>query len=213
MAQYSDFFPLVIPYAPDCTEPLAEEQIKNATIEFYARTAFAKQTCPLVPVSAGTSTVTLTLPTDHTIEKIFSAYYDDWPLITGSEDAVARRYGYNWRIAVGTPRFILNEGEETCTLVPQPQAASQKGVLVRVTLRPTRDSTTCKDVIYERYAEHIAAGALAKLYAIPGQSWTAPGMITAKLAKFEEGISLAKQDAGRGVSRSRTIARPHAGNL
>ena len=213
MTSYSSFTPLVLPFATDCPEALAEAQLRSAAIEFCQLTGVVRYDFPTVVVAANQKTATLVLPADHQVENVISAYYDDWPLLTGPDDIIARRYGVDWRTVSGTPRFVYEPGGNIVQMVPYPEKAAAKGLSVRASLRPTRTSTSCMDILYERYAEALAAGALARLYAIPGQSFTAPLLVQVRRTEFDRGVSQARQDISRGMSRTRTIARPHPGNM
>ena len=54
----------------------------------------------------------------------------------------------------------------------------------------------------EAYREQIAAGALARLYAMPKKDWSAPDLVKFNEDKFEDGIKAAEYRADRGSANA-----------
>ena len=72
---------------------------------------------------------------------------------------------------------------------------------MRVELKPTRDSTSVEDVIFEDWVEAIAAGALVRLQMSPAKPYTLPNAAAINQQIYMAKTNEARQRAIRGHVR------------
>jgi len=85
--------------------------------------------------------------------------------------------------------------------VPTPFVSEPAVLYVKAAIAPTRDSTEIDSEIYEQYAEIIAWGARARLYAQPRQDYTdkAAALDATKMFRFE--INRIRMQVTKGLTR------------
>lgn len=87
--------------------------------------------------------------------------------------------------------------ENTLVLPLVPVAREVNALTMKLAVQPTRTSTTVDQSIYDRWAEVIAHGALARLYDMPGQPFSdeAKGLLSGQ--RFRAGIAEARIERQR----------------
>jgi hypothetical protein len=207
LVAYDSFLNEVLPYVPECPELVAVNAVRNSTIEFCKKSLWYvnEQTFDLV---AGISDYTLTLPADTELVKVQDSWYDNWPMKPKSEDELRRIYGWDWRAVQGRPCFYTQLVPDVIRVVPQPLVSETSAINLIAAITPTRSSTTCDSILWERWAEGIAWGARARLLELPQQSFYDPDTALKYRALFSKAIGEARIERNKGMTRSVTCVRP-----
>lgn len=170
--KYAVFLSHVLPHVPNCYEDQAIIAIRNACIDYCRDTLILQQDIDPISVSAGISTYDIDVPTGYNLQQMLGLYYMTRKLERKSQMELERMYTRNWQSIVGTPQVYTQFDQTTVTLVACPSISSANALTGRMALVPTRDSTTVDGVLYERYLDHIVAGALSRLMATPNQPYS-----------------------------------------
>ena len=210
---YDTFLPEIMPYVHDVPEFVAINAIRNSAIEFCNRSEVWRYEYPTINSVALQGDYTFSsasLPTtDCEVKRIYQGFYNYTPVIPMSTEDLASIYiNQDWRTVAGNPRYVTQKTPATFTLVPGPIVAITAAINLIVVLQPTRTSTGIDDYVYSQWAEHIAAGARARLYDTPNQPYYDPGKAALYHAKFVSAISTAKADRNRGLGRATPKVRP-----
>lgn len=206
---YDSFLRGVLPFVAGCPELIAIDALRNAAIEFCEQTHWLQYDADAQNGVANVATYWLDCPNDTIITRVSDAWYDCWHLAAKSPDQLSAMSGIEWRTLGGNPRFYTASGDSTqLTLVPYPLVTESLALTAIVTIRPSRNSLTIDQDVYEKWYEVITAGALARLLAMPGQSFT-NGTRSAKADQdFRRGIAKAIADRNRGDTRANLVMRP-----
>lgn len=203
---YEQFLPYVTQYAPDVSEFVAIDAIRNACIEFCERTMIWEYDIPSIDIVALKSNYVIPSPADTKVVSILQAYYNtDILLIPKAPDELASIYRMsNWQTLQGTPQFITRIIKPEVVIVPVPFAATDDSLRLRVALAPTRDSQEVDSEIYEQWAEVIARGARARIYGHPKQPYYDKAAAMEEARMFRVGINEARIQVAKGLSRDST---------
>lgn len=207
---YEAFLPEVMPFFPTLPEIVIVNAIRNAAIEFCDRTDWLVYTPVLQDVIANEDEYDLTLdvPTDTTVARVQAVWVSDLQCQPRSEDELRRIYSLDWRKQYGRPVYYTQYTPETLILVPIASSTLSQALAMTLILRPTRDSTTCDDTLYQRWVEVIAAGARMRLHEMPGHAYENPQLAEKYRRVFTTGIDRAIVERTRGLSRTNMRVRP-----
>lgn len=212
-ATYDTFFPEVLPHVPACSEMAAFNAVRNAVIQFCTDTWYLQYDCYPIPVMATIPQYEPDTPNQTKFVGVVDAFFGSKPLYPKDEATLRRRFGsMDFRLAQGTPDSWYQTDPDSVLLVPCPDAlAAQYPLNLRIAIAPTRDSTGVDDTVYERYAETVAKGAIARLKAVPGQLYSdqqgAQAMATLFKKEIFEVRSLVERNQTRGPLRVRFNGR------
>lgn len=208
MTPYESFFPYVLHEVPGAPDPVVVMAIRNACIEFCERSLILTRDHDPITLTPRVVDYDLEPPIKDTliikIQKVFVERNAINPL---SPDHVATADIYNRRYEAyeanpSTPNYYLQKDERTITVWPMPDKVYRNALTMRVAMKPTRDSESVEDVIYEDYAEVIAAGALSRLMASSGKPYNNIQMAAVHKMAFERGVNLAKLRMNAGHTRA-----------
>lgn len=207
MATYDKFFPNILPEVPGAAEMVVENAVKNAVIEFCEKSLILQRDHDPITVLEGIVDYDLEPPGGYLVIKVMKAWLENNQLEPLAPDFVRDASVYNrlfssYQKANSTPRAYLQKDERSISLWSPPEKKYTNGLTLRVALKPTRDSTEVEDVIYEDYAEVIAAGALSRLMRSAGKPYTNVEMAGVNQQLFQQGINLARSRALHGQVRS-----------
>jgi hypothetical protein len=103
----------------------------------------------------------------------------------------------------GTPLtyFQVTPTSNTIRLYPVPATTITSGLTVRAAFCPKRTSSTVPDVLFSDWADEIAAGSIAKLCTMPGQTFTNKDIAAEHGKSYERGVRTASN-----LSRSGQVA-------
>jgi hypothetical protein len=207
MATLSNFYPYVLPEVPGCPEISVDVALRSSLIEFCEKSLVIQRDHDPLTVVAGVVDYDFEPPTGSLVIKVMKAWYKSEELIPLAPDEVEDAELYNRSFsdantAGSQPRYILQKDERTFSLYPIPDANVANGLTMRVAYKPSRTASSFEDVLFEDYAEVIAAGAKARLMMSPGKTYTNPQLAVAMMDMFGRGVNTARSRAGRGHVRS-----------
>jgi hypothetical protein len=207
MVSYDAFLPRVLIDAYGCPEIVATQAIRDAVIEFCSRSNFIQRDHDPITVVTGISDYDLEPPAGQLVVKILKCWFKMTELSPIAPDFVNSPAFYNSSIpdnapSISTPLSFTQKDERTFSIYPSSKDTVANGLTLRISLKPTRSSTTCEDSIFEDYAETIAHGALARLLVSPGKAYMNVAAAGMHGAAFNTGINDARQRASRGHVRS-----------
>jgi len=164
MAQLQDFLQYVLPYVPGCSDPLAEQFIRDICIDFCAGSSIVQFTHDPISLVAGQTEYDIDTPQGTEATLILAASYRGMPmrvLKTGDN-------AFNGReIPAGNPSALLQSPKGTFTLDRTPESDQANVIQMLVSTKPKRTATGVDDVLLE-YAYEIGQGVLGRLMLMPG---------------------------------------------
>ncbi|MEM5400861.1 hypothetical protein [Paraburkholderia unamae] len=200
---YEHFLKDVRPWAPDVPEFVAVHAIRNACIEFCEKTNYVQQN--IVPISGqmNVATYQISTPDGTRFLDAIEMYYNENLLIPKSVDELAVIYrSYEWDTIGGNPAYVTRIIEPEIQLVPFPVSYLSNAITGRISLAPTRDSCEIEHRVWEHYAETIAHGALARLYAMPDQPYSNPKAAEEFRRRFVAECGSARRKVEKGLGRA-----------
>lgn len=205
---FTELLPEILPAVPACPEMVAVHAARQAAIEFCEESG-----CWLVLndselIAPDDLPLTLDVPSGARLVRVAQVQLDQFalPAFTLAQlDAT----GIAWRdqVSDATEGYYMASPTE---LALYPRPSSNKTLSAGLVLTPTRAAQDIEDFLFERHYDGLAAGALARLYAIPGQPWSNPGLSVAARERFQVAVARAKRDALNGQSRAVISIRPRA---
>lgn len=209
------FMPRVIPYVVGCTDPMAKQALVDAAVEFCVRTNAVWQQATLAS-RVGVAEYDIDVPAQMDVARVIEVYYGTARLRANDradvDDPLALRGAVNGSTPTsGTPAaFFAAHGEGTFKVYPVPDTATALVFTVRASFTPTRNATQLDDVLYTKYIDVLACGAIAYLAAIPGQMFTSKSAADYHRQKFNFGLSRAITDGRKGAVMSSTRVKARA---
>jgi hypothetical protein len=205
MTAFTQWYDDVLIAAPRCTPLLALQKIKLAAIEFCHESRAYRWEHAAVNVVNGVHTYNYAPPAGYVVRELLSAWYEDVELTMQGSDEL-ELVASNWLTWTG-PRPIYATGlnEQGVRLVPAPTKDVTAGLRMLVALKPTQAATDIADRFYEEYREQIARGALAKIYAIPGQPYSSAPEARRLERAFRQDCTDAFNRAAQGFVRAYNI--------
>ena len=198
---YETLFPYVQPMVPSCPDPSIVIAIRNAVIEFCDETYYFNDAMDPILATAGTSIYEISVPTDYTLVAVTELYADGLVVHRKAPSELKTLYnGLDWQTIDGFPRYFTQFNTSEIVLCPKPdQTVTLTG---HIAYTPTRASTTVEEMLINDYAEVLAQGALARIYAQPDQSYTNASAALMARREFMSGIANAKAYVRGGMSAS-----------
>lgn len=200
---YDKFLPEVMQYVRDVPEVVAVNAIRNACIQFCEKTLYLQESLDPMPVIANVSEYDLDPDGDYKVVDVIEAWNADQFLIPKSIEELTRIYRVtNWQDLIGNPYYFYRPKPSVLRLVPTPELTIPNNLQVTVGLAPTRGSTTVHEDIFERWLEHIALGARARLYDTPNQPYYDPRNAAIYLKRFEDACADIRRRVNMGNVRA-----------
>lgn len=196
MTALEAFFPFVLPFAPACPDPLAEQCLRIAATEFCQRTRLWRAVDRFA--TDGQPIDVVVVPAGASLFEIERAWFNDTIL----EPA---RFADVWRPSdTGQPRWITQVVPGTLHLVP-PGAGEFR---ISMILVPDIAADELPDFLFTGFAREIAAGAIAQILMLPGQTWTSPELAAIKRAEFSSAMDRNFAANLKGQQRAAVRTRP-----
>ena len=202
MALWQDFHSHLFVSAIGCPIPLADQELRNAAIEFLSRT---RAWCVwLDPVTTRDSVreYDFDLPANADIVRVEQA------TVAGNPVTVAP-----YRASKTNPRSIAtgtNEGVtvDTRTFILSSSYSAGQSLEIQASLCPSRQATGIEDFLFDMFYLDILDGAKARILKLKGTPFFAPDIAMDSQAAFEEAIVNKKLDDWRGntAARRRVVA-------
>lgn len=219
MKALSLWLPFVLPYCYGCTDPLAEQAILSACIDFCNR-SLAVQNVSTETTVIGQPDYDIEQPSQLQLVKVLAVHYGNTRLRAVSLEMIqpanalrGESFG-DWDLPQGTPVEWCQRDltQPIVSVYPTPAEVVTGGITIKAALTPTRTATSVPDILFTDYCEDIAAGAIGRLLSMPNQPFSAPAIATSFLARFAAATTSAANTArtGRAAASSRVKSRPFA---
>lgn len=191
--KYSDLFVYVLSEAPSCPEFTAERAIRDACIDFCARTDLYRADPQTLVVSRGVTDYEIDAPSGTEPNHVKAMMLDGRALESVPyEDAFMKIELSDF----GAPTYFSQYDNRTVLVGPKPEGKASLKVLY--TLKPTQTSTTIPDTIGLEHRETLVAGALFRLQMMSGQPWMDGAAAGANRQLYERGVAAAMRQAKYG---------------
>ena len=195
----------VLPYVPGCPDTVVENALRSSSIELCEKAAvYTKELDPISTVS-GIYEYEFGQPAGTRVDKIIWAMYDgkDLEAITPRGLAAQRP---KWRDGTNnsTPEHFLQISPEVFWLIPIPDTTNATGILMNVSLKPSRSSNNILTQVADEYRDGIIFGALYRLLRMPARDWSDPQAAADYAGLFRQTVQDAEIKARRadiGVGR------------
>ena len=196
----SKFFPEVNPSVLGCPEALMTNAIRNACIEFCIDTLYWQETLDPTTLAATDLPYSVEAPSNANVAQIMTITVEGSLLTPKSADWLDTNYP-GWATATAdTPVFYYMPDPNNLVLVPAPTTTVD--VVMRVAYTPTRDAATVPGTLHQYYLEGIAAGALMRLFGIPGQPWYDASLVDHYGRAFSAAVTNGVIDANKSYDRT-----------
>jgi hypothetical protein len=187
---------------------LAIQHIRDTCIDFCGKTLIIQQTLDPLSMQLGVQEYTSYPPSGSVIQVITQAWYKRVPMAVMNGDSAALRPEMfntlfeNADLTPGTPTSLFCTPNGTITLNRFPQSADVDAITLRAALKPTRDSTSCNDLLFQEYAYEIGMGAAASVMLIPEQVFSSPSAAANARSVYIETRNKARIRANKAFGRS-----------
>jgi len=200
---YDVFLSEVIPYVRDVPEMVALQAVRNAAIQFCEMTRVLQLNLEPMDVTQSVSKYEFDPPIGYKIVDIMEAWFGDQLLIPKPVEELTRIYRTsNWNTLDGNPYYYFRDRTQEVQLVPMPKVTETGKLKIRASISPVRASTTVDGELYERYFEHIAMGARARLCDTPNQPYYDPKSAQTYLKRFSDAMTHTRTSVAKGLTRS-----------
>ena len=200
MIDPEEFYSHIMPYAPGCSAPMANQAIVAAAREFCQRTRLWRsadsfeltEDCNVVcaPEGADLYEIEFASFNGQTLEPIgYGELNRDMP---------------NWRTADGQPKWISQVEHDSVIVAPYSAGTLELGLL----LVPSEDAEQLPDFLAKHYRQVIAWGALREIMLVPNQSFTSPDSAALYGARFEQKVDSLFNRTIKGQQRAPARTRP-----
>ncbi len=202
MANWSAFFPDLLPHVIGCTDPLAAQEVRRAATEFFRRTRAWVEWLDPVTTANGVREYDLDLPNQSDVVRVERATLDGQPFTVGS----FRESESNTARLPQTGNGLTSLDRKTFILDREPAAG--RLVEIRVSLMPSKNATGIADRLYDQYADDILFGAKHRLMTLATTPFFNPQLAAQAKAAFDAAIATRNVDAWRGHTGNTPRARP-----
>ncbi len=200
MALWRELHPEVLPYVPGCPDPMLDQEIRSAAIEFFRRTRVWGEWLDPVYAASSLREYDLEVPTGSEVVRIEQATRNGALLEIEGFRSVPTDPAQR---AVDGPLSITTSDRVTVWL--SQGVATGDRVQMRVSLMPSRTSTGIADTLFGQYRDAMADGARHRLLRVPGPLHKPREAEEARLL-FEAAIARTSADGWRG----HTLVTPRA---
>jgi len=154
----SSFYKYIAPDVRGCPQPVVEEAVRDAVIEFCRKTGYWRKWLDSeVSVYEDDEYAELDLPTNTRLVDVIAVQYVN---NDGTYGDYLDRDSYEWKGFESAPRLLFNT-----------PATEDYDARVRVSLAPDVDTDTVQDWVYDDFRDTICHGATARLQNMSGASW------------------------------------------
>ena len=208
--QLYQFLPLILPHAPGCPEPLAEQKLRLALIEYCERTRLWRHL--INQTVGGTGAGTIVAPGYAAIHEIEWAYFGEIKLAPIQYSQID--HGQDWSVARNQPEWITQAAPDKIALFPPPSEPGRLKASVFLKPRsgneyggnaedPFEDAfNEVPEFFYTQHAEPLSWGALRRILEIPAQDFTDQAKAMDYGMRFKERMEAATGANMRGQHRA-----------
>lgn len=215
--QLYEFLPLILPHAQGCPEPLAEQKLRLAVIEWCERTRCWRHMVNQTIQTGGTGT--LVAPGYASIHEIEWAYFGEVKLTPIQYSDID--HGEDWDANRSIPEWITQSAPDRIAVFPRPSEAGRLKASIFLKPRagneygnnpenPFEDAfNEVPEFLYTQHAEPLAWGALSRILEVPAQPFSDPAMAQDYRRRFDMRIDSSFSFNMRGQHRAARRSRYH----
>ncbi|MFT0547862.1 hypothetical protein ACMHYO_16225 [Allopusillimonas ginsengisoli] len=201
MTPLSDFERYVLPFVADAPRPAVQDAILDACVEFCTRTRILRTNPVTVALDGDRDEYQLDAPTDSTtVVDVVGVWLPEGQISPLTRPDLDAMYPAGWAgLKVSTTALVRGfycRLPGLIRLIPSVSAPTFN-LTVMVSYAPKRSASSVDDVLFERFAEVIAAGALGRLHQHPGTAYADPLRVAGYLQLFESAIIRFADEAQR----------------
>lgn len=198
---FDDFLPYVAPSVNACPPIVAIHNIRQAAIEFCEKAQVWRERMDTLLADGISTHYALPIDDQTEISKLLEVTVgasgrkpDDYVIVTPMDgrDEQRRQTG---------KRFAWTDNRRDIYLSQTPVEGSE--IEVYVSLKPSQSAFSFPDDLFGHYVEHIAAGALSRLFKIAKTDWYDPALSADKRNEFMAAISTQGMATHLGNGRSK----------
>jgi hypothetical protein len=191
----ASFLRWILPHAVACADTVAEAYVVSAARDFCGATRCWRETDTIT--LNGTEGDIVCVPVDATLIDIEQASIDGRVLDpVPYREARLNEEGLPFQITTVQPNAVR----------VAPRGAGQ--LTISMFLMPSQAAATLPHILFERWGEEIADGALGRILDIPNQPFTDPRAAADRRARFQAAKDRAFNQSIRGQHRGPARARP-----
>lgn len=209
MVAVSEFVKYIHPDVNQVTTALLTERLNTVITEFCQQTKILQVTMEPLTLIPQVREIDIETPTDTSLVEIRRLVYKGKTELKAQSIDWLDRDDPLWRTKDGEPTHYTHVGRTTIMVTPHPTTTEVMGITGRIAIKPTRSATTVDDILYDDWAEVIAAGTKARLMSMPRKPWTSPNLAQSFAMEYAAGIDQAAaqaQDSYASRIRRRTKA-------
>ena len=207
--KYADLLDEVLSYlAADPSNPVTENAIKRAVIEFCAGSWIWKYLPDTLTTLSGEAFYDLEPPTGADVSVVMHVALDGVPLTHKSIEWLDVELP-RWRTTGGTPKYFSQIDSEQIVLAPMPDAGVTNGLSMTLALQPSQSATGFPAWIGNQYFEDLVNGALSRLMLMPNKPWTDIINGAGRRAAFDAAMNNARASAVRSLARAEIHSKSH----
>ena len=188
---------LVITQVPLANDVTIDRILVEVARDFFEVTR-AWRSSVTATVTADTLGVTLTPPTDGELVDIVAATLDEVTLVKKTQeqlDAIDPK----WRTESQTSYYITTgDALNEVLIAPMSATTFTSGLAARVAWKPALGAATLDAVMVSKYSDALVAGALGKLFMIPGEPYNNVALASYYAGTYEQKRDEARQSAVDG---------------
>jgi hypothetical protein len=190
--QLSKFLPYVLPHVPGCTDPFAEQAVRDAADEFCQFSRAVREALEPITLAVGVSDYEISSETAGCVVYDVTDVMIDGSPIEPIQPEIINRLALP--LSKGA-MFYTIPFPGTIRLVGKP-TEHQTTLTMTGIIRPMESSTSVPDVLLNDWRDTIVSGALTRLMAVPEQPFTNTALVSYHRSFFNSGILRA---ANRGL--------------
>ncbi len=193
--KYADLVNEVLPYlAADPSDPMTEQAIRRAVIQFCAESWIWKVFQDPVSVIAGINQYDLEPETGSDVAAV-AAVELDGRTIDAKSPVWLNKEIPRWKTVTGTPKYFTQMDTDSLYLAPLPQDSQRNALTITLALQPSQKSDGFPLWIYNQYADALVQGAVSRLMLMSGKPWADPANGLDHRNTFTSEIANARNDA------------------
>lgn len=197
---FLDMLNRVMPYVGDCPAQTAEFHLRQAATDWFQRTLTWREDLPEIVTAATQQDYLLVLPEQTVLAKLMRYSFDGRRF-----EVIDAEVGIALELEQDSLEVSWTVDRATVSINPAPTAGGTS-MIFRAALKPATDSSAIPRLLYEQYIDHIVDGALARLFALPRQTYTDLTLADRHKAAYELAIARASLATSKGF-RSSGLAR------
>lgn len=193
-----DTYEHILPYVQGAPDQTILYHLRQVCIEWCTRTLCWQSDLDPILTVVDQDAYDIPLPMDAALVKILGWSVDAGEPLEPTTPAIGRKLQLN---NMGCDA-LWTADKISVTVHPMP-AVADKEIVLNVALKPTQDATEIPTAIVEQYIQHLAAGTIARIAALPKQPWTDLNLAAMKGAEFENNLTKTASAVSRGNARAR----------